>query len=109
MISHDNSSLPVRIQNVLPLDSIQDPLDPIIYTVKGERNAVNIATPGNWSVLHQHHGFRLVPPDVAFLKNDTVIVVNRKLWRYHSLVFISTQSVLRSLMASPNVRFWTGV
>ena len=75
----------------------------------GGRNAVNIATPGNWSVLRQHHGFRLVPPDVAFLENDTMIAVKIKLWRYLGLVFISTQSILRSLMAPPNVRFSTGV
>ena len=47
--------------------------DPIVYMVEGERNAVNIATAGIWSVLQQHHGFRLAPPDVAFLENDTVI------------------------------------
>ena len=48
--------------------------DPIVYMVEEERNAVNIATAGIWSVLQQHHGFRLAPPDVAFLENDTVIV-----------------------------------
>jgi len=49
--------------------------DAIVYMVEGGRNA----TAGKWSVLQQHHGFRLAPPDVGFLENGTVVVVNRKL------------------------------
>jgi hypothetical protein len=76
VISHDNSNLIVVYSMSGCLIGFKTKRDPIVYVVEGERNAVIIATAGIWSVLQQHHGFRLAPPEHCNSSEQKIVAIS---------------------------------